>query len=75
LVLSYYMTDSALRIKSICAQTDSCPATVRQYAAAGLIPAVRDSNGNWVFPPEAIEAVRRLRAARQPRPRESQIAG
>lgn len=64
------MIDGTLRIKTLCARTDTCPATVREYAANGLIPAARDSNGNWIFPPEAEEAVRKVRAARQSRPRD-----
>jgi predicted site-specific integrase-resolvase len=68
------MADGTLRIKAICTQTDTCAATVREYAASGLIPATRDSNGNWIFPPEAVDAVRRLRASRQPRPRDARVA-
>ena len=57
------MESPTLRLKAVCAQSDTSPDTVRLYASRGLIDAERDTNGNWVFSRRAPEQIRRIKAA------------
>lgn len=55
---------ATLRIKAVSVLSEAAAITVRRYAEMGLIDAHRDSNGNWVFGPEAVQQVRAVKARR-----------
>ncbi len=63
------MNDKPMRLKAVCAASDTGPGTVRMYASKGLIDAERDSNGNWIFSVEAPEQIRKIRPNRPLRER------
>ena len=54
-------------MKAVCNRSETTPPTVRDYVKRGLIAAERDSNGNWLFGPEAPEQIRRIKAQRMAR--------
>jgi DNA-binding transcriptional MerR regulator len=58
------MTTGTLRLKAVCARSDTSAPTVRQYAAMKLIDCTRDSNGNWIFSESAPEQIRLIKAER-----------